>query len=537
MAYNDRLQRTSIAAGTVVSFGYTYGPGQNNGNVQSQTINDPGLSLTQTYGYDGVNRLTSGSETNSWTETYGYDQYGNRTSVTASQYLPTYSPSPSISSSTNRISDANFTYDNAGNLTQAPVAPGGAIQTYAYDAENKLVNFNNGVARYAYDGDGHRVEKTMGSATTIFVYDVMGKLIAEYSNTMATGSGTKYITADNLGSTRLVTDANRNVLVRRDYLPFGEEIPSSFGNRGSVAGYGTTEDTRQKFTGKERDTESGLDYFGARYNASSIGRFMSPDPVFISAARLTNPQSLNLYAYVRNNPLNLTDPTGLDAYLSCTSTKDNATTCQQVENGGEKIWVQGQTVDGKFQAYDIDMNRDGSGLYSDQFGNDYKGTFNENGLSFASVESGGASGSGRFIEGSDQTDVTGSGLFSGLQGHFISACGGSCEARGSLTGPESAFTAMEGQINQQSGFISAIDLLSGAHSRGTQWKDANGFIHVILNGPHTKNAGITEMHFEGHPTGVDVTQFVLHMVDTVRDANSGAAAAQRNMTLPTGPAQ
>jgi RHS repeat-associated protein len=68
-------------------------------------------------------------------------------------------------------------------------------------------------------------------------------------------------------------------------------------------------------TGKERDTETGNDYFGARYYGSSMGRFMSPDPVFISAQRLADPQSLNLYAYVRNNPLGLTDDTGLDFYL------------------------------------------------------------------------------------------------------------------------------------------------------------------------------------------------------------------------------
>jgi hypothetical protein len=158
-------------------------------------------------------------------------------------------------------------------------------------------------------------------------------------------------------------------------------------------------------------------------------------------------------------------------------------------------------------------------------------------VSFSSVASGGASGGGTFIEGSDQTDVNGSGLFSGLQGHFVSACGGSCDARGSLTGPASAFATMEGQLNRQSGLMSGLDLLSGAHSKGIQWKDSNGFIHVIQNGPGTRNAGITEMHFEGHPTGVDVTQFVLHMVDTIRDASNGAAAAQRNMTLPTGPAQ
>jgi RHS repeat-associated protein len=74
--------------------------------------------------------------------------------------------------------------------------------------------------------------------------------------------------------------------------------------------------TEQHFTGKERDTESGNDYFGARYYASSMGRFLSPDwsakvqPV--PYAKLDNPQSLNLYSYVLNNPLRAVDPDGHD---------------------------------------------------------------------------------------------------------------------------------------------------------------------------------------------------------------------------------
>src|SRR5881392_2013295 len=67
-------------------------------------------------------------------------------------------------------------------------------------------------------------------------------------------------------------------------------------------------------TGKERDAESGLDNFGARYDSSSMGRFMSPDwsaaPTGVPYADFDNPQSLSLYSYVKNNPLNLTDPTG-----------------------------------------------------------------------------------------------------------------------------------------------------------------------------------------------------------------------------------
>ncbi len=261
--------------------------------------------------------MTSASEGSNWTETYGYDQYGNRTSVSvSSSYLPTFAPAPAMDASNkNRFAtSAGFAYDNSGNLTQAPVVPGGATQTFGYDAENKLINFNIAAATYAYDGDGRRVQKGVGSSTTVFVYDATGKLAAEYSNTSTTGSGTKYITTDHLGSTRIVTDVSGAVLARHDYLPFGEEIPALFGNRSLVTGYNNGDDTRQKFTAKERDTESGLDYFLARYFSGPQGRFTTPDwsrkPEPIPYADLDSPQSLNLYAYVRNNPLNHVDGDG-----------------------------------------------------------------------------------------------------------------------------------------------------------------------------------------------------------------------------------
>ena len=69
---------------------------------------------------------------------------------------------------------------------------------------------------------------------------------------------------------------------------------------------------RLEFTGKERDAETGLDYFGARYMSAAQGRFTSPDPIWVKADRLVDPQRLNLYACGRNNPLRFTDPTGMD---------------------------------------------------------------------------------------------------------------------------------------------------------------------------------------------------------------------------------
>src|SRR4029078_2616601 len=108
-----------------------------------------------------------------------------------------------------------------------------------------------------------------------------------------------------------------NTLKRHDYLPFGEEISSGAGGRTSAMGYVTGDGVRQKFTSKERDSETGLDYFGARYYASIQGRFTGPDPLFIEVNRLRYPQSWNLYTYARNNPLKFIDPHGLEIAVNC----------------------------------------------------------------------------------------------------------------------------------------------------------------------------------------------------------------------------
>src|SRR5712692_5407306 len=98
---------------------------------------------------------------------------------------------------------------------------------------------------------------------------------------------------------------------RHDYLPFGEELFAGTGGRTPQQGYSASDGVRFQFTDKERDTETGLDYFGARYFASTQGRFTSPDPL-LSSGRFPQPQSWNRYAYVINRPLSLVDPNGLD---------------------------------------------------------------------------------------------------------------------------------------------------------------------------------------------------------------------------------
>jgi RHS repeat-associated protein len=119
------------------------------------------------------------------------------------------------------------------------------------------------------------------------------KLVAEYTNTT-----TQFIHRDHLGSTRLVTGVSESISDSTDYLPFGQE------GTGAIA-------TTHKFTGKERDPESGLDNFDFRYYSSSMGRFMKPDEPF-GGWEQNDPQSFNLYSYVRNSPTVNVDPDGHD---------------------------------------------------------------------------------------------------------------------------------------------------------------------------------------------------------------------------------
>ncbi|RMG01679.1 MAG: RHS repeat-associated core domain-containing protein, partial [Acidobacteria bacterium] len=174
----------------------------------------------------------------------------------------------------------------------------------------------------------------------IFVYNLTGRLIAEYSTVIepTETAKTSYLTMDHFGTPRINTDANGNVTARHDYHPFGEEIgtlpalPGSPQPRTATLGY-QSDSVRRKFTGYERDNESNLDFAQARYFGSSLGRFTSPDPYNIIFEKedaekekegkgeklfngyISQPQNWNRYAYVWNNPLRNTDPDGEKVYV------------------------------------------------------------------------------------------------------------------------------------------------------------------------------------------------------------------------------
>ena len=297
--------------------------GSNNGNVRWQEVTAPidvggSLTLCQTYGYDAFNRLTATQEVGSWSRTNSYDAFGNRTvNVGAAQ---------TISPSTNQITAvAGYPtnppdYDDAGNMIFHP-----QIGALGYDAENRQTSFSfsGKTGTYVYDGDGHRIKRVstgIGGSTALFVYDAFDRLAAEYAPTAPSGAAqTEYRTADHLGSTRVVTDGTQAVVARRDFYPFGGRIENTWGGRTQIAAYAENPGFQQRFTGKERDEESGLDYFGARYHSASLGRFSSPDPynALIDAksleerqAFLKNPQRWNAYTYSANSPLVYTDPDG-----------------------------------------------------------------------------------------------------------------------------------------------------------------------------------------------------------------------------------
>jgi RHS repeat-associated protein len=152
-----------------------------------------------------------------------------------------------------------------------------------------------------------------GGITTVFVYDAMGELSAEYEVDPNPGdpgdARVQYMTNDHLGSPRIVTDANGAVVSRKDFTAFGEEVLTA--QRTAALGYVPPE-VQQDYTGYYRDDESGLEYAKARYYNPQHGRFTSVDPMTASAT-VRNPQSFNRYSYVLNSPYKFTDPLGLMA--------------------------------------------------------------------------------------------------------------------------------------------------------------------------------------------------------------------------------
>ena len=289
-------------------------------------------SDTESYSYDGLDRLTSASCT-SWSHTYSYDKVGNRTAKGSVTYTIN-----SVNEVTALSDGTSFTYDSNGNRTQK--TKGTDTWDYTYDYANRLIEVEKNdatIGEYVYDGDSKRIQVTEGSETTTYIYMGTSVLYEENStgsaiyvygptgrlakrSTIQQESTTFYYHTDHLGSTRLVTDEDKNIVTAATYHPFGETCDEE-----------GSED--YLFTGKERD-ETGLYYYGARYYDPELGRFLTRDPLMGGKG---NPQSLNRYTYCVSNPVKLVDPTGL-AYKMCNVDTGECTVYSEFGVDGYRVY-------------------------------------------------------------------------------------------------------------------------------------------------------------------------------------------------------
>ena len=340
--YNNRLQPCRITVntngtwpssctdgntGNVMDFTYDFSLGwADNGNVFRIANNRSGAAARSiNYTYDSLNRIAGAySDGNLWGESYQIDAWGNLTGIGAFMGRPQGENLNLGATLNNQLTGLCTTncYDAAGNVTN-----NGA---YTYDVEGHLISAAG--VTYGYDGDGRRVMKSSGSPVSpyeLYWYGTGSDPLAEtdqngnLTNEYIFFNGTRiarrdpsgnifYYFADQLGTSRTIVQSGQtNACYETDFYPFGREI-SPITNTCPQA---------YKFTGKERDSESGLDNFGARYDSSQYGRFMSADEPFAGWDQ-HEPQSFNLYSYVENNPLNHVDPDGHDVQICVQDSSD-----------------------------------------------------------------------------------------------------------------------------------------------------------------------------------------------------------------------
>ena len=283
----------SATTGNILDLKYNFAFGTaDNGNVASIT-NDRAPNRSQSFTYDSLNRITSGATTathatdptDCWGEAYVYDvpastgAWGNLIQINPVSSAYTGCTQEGFNQTVTQYNQiSGWCYDLSGNLQMESASPCPS-PTYSYNAENQLTSTSAGVS-YTYDGDGKRVSKSNGKlywygggSAPIAETDASGNTTDEYiffggqriARRDSSGS-TVYYMADHLGTSRIVTNTTGSILDESDFYPFG-------GERVITASSGNT----YKFTGKEWDTESGNDYFGARYYASTMCRYMSPD--------------------------------------------------------------------------------------------------------------------------------------------------------------------------------------------------------------------------------------------------------------------
>ncbi len=291
--------------------------GDRQGQQTLDSCSGPGPCILYGYGYDQFNRLTAMrvAVTGQQLYSYVYDRYGNRWQQNALQ--GGWSSNLSFNPATNQINSAGYVYDAAGNLIND------GVHSYAYDAEGNLLQVDGGsTATYQYSALNQRVRIDEGGNAEGFIYNQSGQRASMWN--INSGSQIRgdtywgglpvefnsngqanYVHADWRGTDQVYTSYNGTFEEGQfSGLPFGD-------------GSGATGSGFEPWVSAQMDkdyynsSDSGTDHAQFRQYDDGQGSWMSPDP-YSGSYDFSNPQSLNRYSYVMNNPLTFADPSGLD---------------------------------------------------------------------------------------------------------------------------------------------------------------------------------------------------------------------------------
>ncbi|MBS1799668.1 MAG: hypothetical protein JSS95_07575 [Acidobacteria bacterium] len=279
-------------------------------------VDDNVMQAGTQYQYDDLGRI---SQTNIelWAQgnpltyyRYGYDRYGNRVSQSITQDSNGSGPTTSYAINTGNNQISGIQYDAAGNMMSD-----GLTHTYVYDAEGNVIQVDNNI-HYYYNAFNQRVRTENGSSSTEYVYNILGQRVSVWDGSTRSeisgqyywgsspvafyqGGAIHFQHQDWLGTERVRTDSTGAVEGTYQSLPFGDGFSAS----------GTDNDAYH-FAALDRDADD-THHAQFRQYSSTQGRWLSPDP-YDGSYDASDPQSFNRYTYVRNNPLGMVDPSGLD---------------------------------------------------------------------------------------------------------------------------------------------------------------------------------------------------------------------------------
>jgi RHS repeat-associated protein len=308
--YDNANRLVSITQGTnIVTYAYDSAGRRTNVTLPN--------GVTTEYAYDGVGRITGLTYKNGptilGTLTYAYDGNGVRHAVGGS-WARTGLPQPVASATydaANRqliFDGQTLTYDFNGNLTSD------GASTYTWDVRDRLAELSNAgmAASFQYDAVGRRIGKTFNGTATTVLHDgidaaeesdgttvrniVSGLHIDEYLSHASTSGESRFALVDALGSTIALVDGSGTIVTEYAYEPFG-----------ATTSTGAPSENRAQYTGREND-DTQVYFYRARYYHPKFQRFVSEDPIGFAGG------DVNLYTYVRNSPVERTDPLGLSPF-------------------------------------------------------------------------------------------------------------------------------------------------------------------------------------------------------------------------------